>query len=234
MAKTRAWPVDRTQQRVLDALQQRELRAPLLGLGILDQQRRLPVAAVRDQRVVGGQFVRDALGLEDALDAQHLLDLVLHGEAVLEAPGGIRSHRELPRALVREDAGAERRALARVLLEAHQIAGAARRRVHRPYAMRSSVSGCSGSRGVRRARSRSGGPPSGSRSCSGRRARSRPAASPAGRSSSRQRGTPSSRRRCRRGPSSARSARPSVPGTSCSTSRVLSPMFCTRRWQGTW
>ena len=43
----------------------------------------------------------------------------------------------------------------------------------------------------------------------------------------------SSRRRCRRGPSSARSARPACPARASSTSRVFSPMFCTRRWHGT-
>jgi hypothetical protein len=61
-----------------------------LGLvGVFDHEGGLPVAAVGDQRVVDVQFVLDARRLEDALDAQHFLDLVLHGQGVLEIQGGV-------------------------------------------------------------------------------------------------------------------------------------------------
>jgi len=51
---------------------------------IFDQHRRLPIAAVGNQRIVGGELVADALFLEYTLDAQHLLNLITDRELVLE------------------------------------------------------------------------------------------------------------------------------------------------------
>src|SRR5690606_15518793 len=82
---------------------------------------RLEVAAVGNQRVVGRQLLLDRLGLEDALDAQHLLNLILHRESILERQRRIRSHGNLPLLLVLEHFAAEGGALAVVLLEAEQI-----------------------------------------------------------------------------------------------------------------
>src|SRR2546430_16132941 len=71
----------------------------------------------------GAELIRDALRLEDPLAAQHLLHLVLHREPILEAPGGVRPDREPPLALVTQHPRAERRPLARVLLEGHEVGG---------------------------------------------------------------------------------------------------------------
>ena len=162
--------------------------------------------------------------------------------AVLEASsvqcGAQRAARAAP--LVRDHARAERGALARVLLEA--AAGRRRRACHgvaRRIRFRrrgaAASAGASGSRARRQAALRSGGRPSGSRSSSGRR-RGLSTRCTTGRAIF-TRGVAefaSSPRRCRRGRSSARSTSTVVPGTSRSTSRVFRPMFCTRRWQGTW
>ena len=58
---------------------------------------------------------------EDAFDAEHLLHLVLDGEPVLEDPGHVGAHGDRARALVREDLRTKRVALARVLLERHEL-----------------------------------------------------------------------------------------------------------------
>ena len=77
--------------------------------------------AVGDQRVVGRQLFGDAFGFEDALGAQHLLDLVLHRESVLEQPHGIRTDVHLSIALVRDDARAKVGPFSRIALERQQI-----------------------------------------------------------------------------------------------------------------
>ncbi len=61
------------------------------------------------------------LGLEDPLDAQHLLHLVLHRQAVLEQPCCVGTDRELPRALVLQHPRTECRTLTRVTLETQQV-----------------------------------------------------------------------------------------------------------------
>src|SRR5579864_1481432 len=114
----------------LDPFELGELRSALLRPSELDEERDLPVAAIGDQRVVGGELIGDPLRLEDALDAQHLLDLILNGETILEGPGHVGTDLELARSLVREKALAECRPLARVLLEGHEIACG--ERLHRP------------------------------------------------------------------------------------------------------
>src|SRR4030095_8935796 len=100
-----------------------------------------------DEAMVGIELLLDRVRLEDALDAQHLLHLVLHRQLVLERPGGVRPEREVAVALVLEHLDAEFLARRRVLLEAHEIFAGER---HIPYAIRSSFSGCVGSRGVSR------------------------------------------------------------------------------------
>ncbi len=89
---------------ILEADEQRELALALADLGELDEEGGLPVAAVGDQGVVGVELFLDALGLEDALGAQHFLDLILHGQPVLEGPGDVGSDSELAIALVLEQA----------------------------------------------------------------------------------------------------------------------------------
>jgi hypothetical protein len=60
-------------------------------------------------------------GLEDAFDAEHLLHLVLDGQPVLEDPGHVGADGNRSRALVRQDSCAKRIALARVMLERHEL-----------------------------------------------------------------------------------------------------------------
>jgi hypothetical protein len=106
---------------VLDAPQLRQPLAALVGVRELQQERRLPVVPVRNQRVVGIQLLLDRVGFEDALDAQHLLHLVLHRQPVFERPGRVRADGDAAVALVLDHPGAEILARRRVLLEAHQV-----------------------------------------------------------------------------------------------------------------
>ena len=87
---------------ILDALQPRERMLALLDILVLDQHRRLEVAAVGDERVVGVELVLDAGFLEDLLDAQHLLDLVAHRELVLEDERHVLAQVHGARLLVRD------------------------------------------------------------------------------------------------------------------------------------
>src|SRR5690606_36161556 len=107
---------------VLDPGETDQRLAPLLDVRKLDHERRLEVAAVRDERVVRRELLLDGLGLEDPLDAQHLLDLVLHREAVLEIERRVRAERHLTVLLVREHPLADLVANLVVLLEAVEIA----------------------------------------------------------------------------------------------------------------
>jgi len=108
---------------MLDALQLLQFARTLLRVRILDQHRGLQVGAVRNQRVVGVEFVLDAGRLEHAFDTQHFLDLVLDRQAILEHQRDVRSDRDAARTLVFEHARAERIALARIGFEGEQIAG---------------------------------------------------------------------------------------------------------------
>ena len=108
---------------ILDALEFGERHTPLLRVGELDQQGRLPVGAVRDQRVVDFELLGDAVRLEDALDPQHFLDLVLHRHAVLEAESDVWPARHRAALLVRDDARPKLDPFARVTLEAEQVRG---------------------------------------------------------------------------------------------------------------
>jgi len=71
--------------------------------------------------VVGLDLGLDRLSLKDPLDAQHLLDLILDGEPVLEMEAHVRPDTQNALALVRHHIGAEARALDGVLLEAQEI-----------------------------------------------------------------------------------------------------------------
>ena len=69
---------------VFDADEFRERNAALLDIRILDQHGCFPVAAIGHHRIVGIQFTAYAVLLEDAFHAQHFLNLVAHGQFVLE------------------------------------------------------------------------------------------------------------------------------------------------------
>ncbi len=151
MPMMRPAPGDFNVALVLDAAQFGERDGAFARVREFDHHRGFPVTAVRDQRIVGVQFLPDTRCLEDALDAQHFLHLVLDREAILEYPGHVRADGYGAVALVLDDAGAEGVALARVLFEPHQVGRGQHLSIvanpsHMPYAWRSSVTGCRGSR----------------------------------------------------------------------------------------
>ncbi len=76
---------------LLDADQIGEHCAALIRILVFEHESCLPVGAVGDQRVINIQLLLDAFRLEDALQTQHFLNLVLHGEAVLEIQRGMRA-----------------------------------------------------------------------------------------------------------------------------------------------
>ena len=106
---------------VLDADHPAEGGPALVLVVELDHERRLPVRAVRDERVVGIELGLDLRRLEDPLGAEDLLHLVVHGEAVLEVEGRVGADRQPARALVPEHPLAERGAFGRVALEAQEV-----------------------------------------------------------------------------------------------------------------
>src|SRR5882762_603699 len=139
---------------VFYSYQPRQRDLALLDVGVLDQHGGLPVAAVGDQRVVGIELVANTLLLEYALDPQHLLDLVAHGEFVLEHQRDVLARSNRPVLLVGQYFGAEFLARLRVLFERHQafggndshlrpLAGVCSQHpgLHNPYAMRIKVRG---------------------------------------------------------------------------------------------
>ena len=91
------------------------------GVAVLDHEGRLPVTAVRDQRVVGGQFFLNFRRLKYALDAQHFLHLVLHSDRVFEVQGCVFAQVDLAVFLVRDNLIAKVRTLFGVLLKAPQV-----------------------------------------------------------------------------------------------------------------
>ena len=108
---------------ILDALETRERCGTRGRIRVLDQKRDLPVAAVRDQRVVGFELLDDALGLEDLFGTQDLLHLILDGETVFKEPRGVRAYTELAYLFMGHDTRAELRALTGIALEGHQVGG---------------------------------------------------------------------------------------------------------------
>jgi hypothetical protein len=105
---------------VLDPLQLGEADAPLFDIRVFKKHRCLPVAPIRNQRVVGVEFTLDTLLLEDLLDAEHLLDLVAKRQFVLEDQRQVGTDLHLAMLLVLEHARAEFRAGACVGLQGHQ------------------------------------------------------------------------------------------------------------------
>ena len=105
---------------VLDALEARERPLALVDILVLDQQRRLPVAAVGDQRVIGVELVLDAGFLEDFFDAQHFLGLMADRQLVLEQQGEMLSQVNRTRLLVLEHASTECLAIPRVGFQRQQ------------------------------------------------------------------------------------------------------------------
>ena len=106
---------------VLDALHPGQGGAALVLVAVLQHEGRLPVAAVGDQRVVSGELLGYALGLENLLRPQHFLHLVLHGEKILEVQTGVRADVHLAVLLVGDDLGAEVVAHLGVLFEGVQF-----------------------------------------------------------------------------------------------------------------
>jgi len=101
----------------------RAVVAEIARVDKLDEQRRLPVGAVRDQRIVDVELLGNTMRLEDALDPQHFLDLVLHRHPVLEAESDVWPAGHRAALLVRDDARPQLGPFARVTLEAEQVRG---------------------------------------------------------------------------------------------------------------
>jgi hypothetical protein len=94
--------------------------AALVLVGILDQHGSFPVGAGGDERVVRVELALYAFVLEDALGAQHLLDLVADGELVLEYERDVLAERYRAVLLVRHDASAELGARFGIRLKCHK------------------------------------------------------------------------------------------------------------------
>src|SRR5690606_3387456 len=107
---------------VLDAGEADECLAPLLDVRKLDHERRLEVASVRNERVVCRELLLDRLGLENSLDAQHLLYLILDRQPILEVQRCIGAELDLPVLLVLERLRANLAPHLVILLEAVEIA----------------------------------------------------------------------------------------------------------------
>jgi hypothetical protein len=78
------------------------------------------LAAVGNQRTVGGDLRANAVFFEDALGAQHFLDLVAHRHLIFELQGEMLAQADGTRFLVCHDIGAKFLAHLGVLLQAHQ------------------------------------------------------------------------------------------------------------------
>ena len=123
IAYTGSCPATRSHERLSMPRNSVRRRARSAGSGYSISRCRLEVVAVRNQRIVCGQFLGDARGFEDALGAQHFLHLVAHGLAILETPGAIRAQMEPSRGAIVDHARADRAALAGVLLQRQQVGG---------------------------------------------------------------------------------------------------------------
>ena len=119
--RERALPARLQPYTVLDSEEPAEHAPPLVRVVVLQHECRLEVGAAGNERVVGGQLFLDRVGFEDPLHAQHLLDLILDGQPILEVQRGIRPDGHLPQPLVGEHAGAEFRANLVIPLETEQI-----------------------------------------------------------------------------------------------------------------
>ena len=106
---------------VLDAAQIFELALAHVDVVVLDQHRRFEIGAIRNQRIVGVEFLFDRFGFEDALDAQHFLHLILDRHAIFEDQRDVCAEMQRPVLLVRDHLRAERAALARVVFEFPEI-----------------------------------------------------------------------------------------------------------------
>ncbi len=92
----------------------------LLDVLVFDQHRRLEIAAIGDERVVGCELLLDAGLLEDLLDAQHLLHLVADGELVFEEKRRVLAEMDGAVLLVGDDLRAEILPRLGVGLEGHE------------------------------------------------------------------------------------------------------------------
>ena len=114
-------PCTCTQQRSSTPLQLRELRAGAPLIGELDQQRDLPVAAVRDQRIVGVEFLAMPSGSKIRSVRSISCTWYCTVSRSSKQPGRVWAYGEPARALVLQHPGAKLRTLARVALQAEQI-----------------------------------------------------------------------------------------------------------------
>ena len=105
---------------VLDADQAGELLLAVLRIRIFQQHGGLEVAAIGDKRVVGIELVMDTGFFEDALDPQHLLHLVAHGEFIFKTQRQMRTECNLAMLFMRHHLGAKGIAFLGIGFQRHQ------------------------------------------------------------------------------------------------------------------
>ena len=101
---------------MFDTAHTRQCGTPLFHVFELDHEGRLKIAAIGDQRVVGPEFLFNTTRFENTLYAQHFLDLILNGQAILEIEPGIGPQRNLPVLFVRQHLGTKTRSLLGIAL----------------------------------------------------------------------------------------------------------------------
>jgi hypothetical protein len=92
-------------------------------LADLDEHGRRQLTPPEQQRVVDGQLLGDLVVVDDALGAEHLLDLEPHGLVVLEDERQVAADADPAIGLERDDRLASRRAHLLVVVQVQELGG---------------------------------------------------------------------------------------------------------------
>ena len=95
--------------------------SPLRRVGDFDHESRLPVVAIGNQGIVGTELLFNSLCFKDALDSQHLLNLIANRRGVLKIESRVLSQSKLTILFVSHYLGTEVGASGRILLKAPQV-----------------------------------------------------------------------------------------------------------------
>ena len=76
-----------------------------MDVGVLEQQRGLPVAAIGNQGRVGLDLLQDAFFFKDFFDPQHFLDLVADGGLAFKLQTDVLAQLHAAKHAVRHDIG---------------------------------------------------------------------------------------------------------------------------------
>ena len=107
---------DSNPYRLFDTAHGRQSDFALFDVAILDHERRFPVTAVWNQRIIRRQFFFDFGGFKNSLHPQHLLNLITHGQFVFKVEGRVGSESDVAAFLVSHYLRAERLAVPGVFL----------------------------------------------------------------------------------------------------------------------